>query len=202
MLICIACLFCSLQTVLLLVAVLVLIFKDDKSACSSPPLSNAELANLLNDTETSASIVTTGGGGVNTTPVPPVEFTGKYELYSSENFDEFLVELEIGYFTRLAATKASSEYIITKDGDNAYTLKTISTFGQSSISFKDGVEFSEDRLDGNTVRSVITIKGNKWIQKQYHDKEVTIVREFSDKEVKVTSVVNGVASVRKYKKIE
>ena len=179
---------------------LVLIFKDDKSSCSSPPLSGAELASLLNDTNTSASTVT--GKGEETSAPPPFDFTGKYELYSSENFDEFLDELGLGYFTRLAATKASSTYIITKSADNTYTLRTVSTFGESSISFKDGVEFSEDRLDGNTVRTVINIKGNKWVQKQFHDKEVTIVREFANNEVKVTSVVNNVASVRKYKKIE
>lgn len=180
-----------------------LIFKDDKSSCSSPPLSSQELSNLLNETNNLNSTVVASDSKESNTIVeePPFDFTGKYELYSSENFDEFLVELGIGYFTRLAATKASSEYIITKDKNDAYTLRTVSTFGESSITFKDGVEFSEDRLDGNTVRSVINIKGNKWVQKQFGEKEVTIVREFGPKEIKVTSVVNGIASVRKYKKI-
>lgn len=129
------------------------------------------------------------------------DFTGQYELVSSENFDEFLTELGIGYFTRLAATRASSKYIITKDNDY-YTLKTVSTFGESSITFKSGVSFKEDRMDGETVDSVINVKGNKWIQKQTGAGEVTIIREFSPEEVVVTSIINEVASVRKYKKIQ
>lgn len=181
-----------------------LVIKDNKSSsCSnSPLLTSVQLSNLLNDTEPAASkgigIVTSDDSSA--AVLPPFEFTGKYTLVSSEHFDEFLTEMGIGYFTRLAATRASSEYIITKTPDDEFTLRTVSTFGESSITFKDGVEFEEDRLDGNRVRSVINIKGNKWVQKQYHDKEVTIVREFSAEGVIVTSVVNNVVCIRKYEK--
>lgn len=131
-----------------------------------------------------------------------MDFTGVYELTSSENFDEFLSEMGIGYFTRMAATRASSKYYITKDNDT-YTLRTVSTFGESSITFKNGEHFREDRLDGENVDSVINIKDNKWVQKQtLGEQVVTIIREFTPEEIIVTSMINNVASVRKYKKIE
>lgn len=204
----------GIVTVLLLLAVLVLVIKDNKSSCapSTPLITSVQLSNLLNDTEPAASkgVGWAASGSSSSSPsaddsssaqLPPFEFTGKYTLVSSEHFDEFLVELGIGYFTRLAATRASSEYVITKSANDEYTLKTISTFGESAITFRDGVEFEEDRLDGNRVRTVITIRGNKWIQKQYHDKNVTIVREFHPSgDITVTSVVNGVVCVRKYTK--
>lgn len=182
-----------------------LIIKENKSSSCPPPplLTSVQLSNLLNDTESAASksIGVVGSSEDSSAVIPPFEFTGKYVLISSENFDEFLVEVGIGYFTRLAATRASSEYLITKIADDEYKLKSISTFGENSITFKDGVEFEEDRLDGNRVRTVINIKGNKWIQKQYHDKDVTIVREFNAEGIVVTSVVNNVVCIRKYEKI-
>mgnify|MGYP002714528681 FL=1 len=185
---------------MLLCAVLVLIFKDDKSNCPKQKISSAEISNLLNDTLSTASSEP-AVNNKNPEPIKEYNFVGEYELVSSDNFDEFLSELGIGYFTRLAATAASSRYFITKDGDS-YTLKTVSTFGNSAITFKDGVPFDEDRLDGQTVKSTMQIKGNKWIQKQEGEgPDVHIIREFSPEQVKVTSIVNDVASVRIYKKI-
>lgn len=190
--------FSSSFVVLLLAVVLLLIFKDDKGNCTNPTLSgNAELSRLLNDSKPAASERKESADMVAT---PYVEFTGKFELYSSENFDEFLTEIGVGYFTRLAATRASSEYVITKDGDS-YTLRTISTFGESSVTFKSDIPFTENRIDGATVETVIEIRGNKWVQKQKGEKEVTIVREFNSEGVIVTSVVNNVACVRKYRRL-
>jgi len=175
-------------------------------------VSSVEIASLLNDTANLSAatalkesiLLTTNGSEKSPPIVPPFDFTGRYELYDSENFDEFLTELGLGYFKRLAATRASSEYFITKSAPDTWTLKTVSTFGESIVNFKDGVEFSEDRLDGITVRSIISVQGNKWVQKQFGDDivEVAIVREFVPPGVKVTSVINGVVSIRRYKKID
>ncbi|KAF7495606.1 Fatty acid-binding protein [Sarcoptes scabiei] len=176
-------------TFLLLCAVVVLIMKDDK--CPKQKLSSSEISNLLNNTANVAS----------SSNQEEYDFVGEYELVSSENFDEFLTELGIGYFTRLAATQASSRYFITKENDT-FTLKTVSTFGTTTITFKNGVPFDEDRLDGQTVKSTVQVVGNKWIQKQEGEgADVSIIREFSPEQVKVTSIVNDVASIRIYKKV-
>ena len=130
------------------------------------------------------------------------DFTGRYKLTTSENYNEFLKELGLGYFKRLAATAASSEYVITYDKENkTYTMKTIATFGDSNITFKDGETFTENRSDGETVQTTINIVGNKWDQLQKGTKDVRIVREFMDDgKIIVTTTVNGVTAVRKKKK--
>ena len=122
-------------------------------------------------------------------------------MYSTQNFDEFLKTIGIGYFQRLAATKVTPEYTITKKDDDSYTLRTKTPLSDSSITFQDGVEFKQDRIDGVRLRSVINIDGNKWTQTQYGNPEVTIVREWIDNEIITTTSAKNVVSVRKYKKI-
>ena len=195
-----------------------LIFKDKKSICKSPsPSEKEEKANLLNESSVLSTITTVNQPELKikdsaesvsaAVPGIPVDFTGQYELYSSENFDEFLIELGLGYFKRLAATRASSVYFITRNEDK-YTLKTVSTFGETMTTFKSGEPFIEDRLDGSRVTSTITVIGNKWIQKQVGGEsgEVTIIREWifpssNQPEIEVTSFINGITTIRKYKKI-
>jgi len=129
-------------------------------------------------------------------------FLGKYELDTSENFDAFLQELGVGFMTRAFAKNTKSKYEITKEGDY-YTLKTISPLSSSEIKFKlNGELFFEDRLDGVRVKSNMTlVNGNKWVQKQFGEKEVTLIREFTGDAIKLTCVVNNVAAVRTYKRI-
>src|SRR5690606_464082 len=107
-----------------------------------------------------------------------------------------------------------------------YTIKTSSSMKTSAISFKIGEEFEEDRADGKKVKTVVTKESDtKLVQVQKGDKEVTIVREFSDDGLTVvsdhffffssflftisllssyflnqTATVNGVTSVRYYKR--
>lgn len=162
-------------------------------------MTTVDISKLIEDTNISAS---ESVNKKDVTTAQPVNFLGDFELTESDNFDEFLTELGIGYFTRLAATAASSKYHITKEGDS-YTLVTDSTFGTQTIVFKDGVPFKENRLDGQTVTSTVNIVGNKWVQKQVGEgPDVHIVREFEPDQIKVTSVVNDVASVRIYKRLK
>lgn len=66
-----------------------------------------------------------------------------------------------------------------------------------------GEEFLEKRLDGNEVRSVMTMDGNKMIQKQFADeakklKEVTITRWIDGNRLLVEAAVSDIVSTRKY----
>ena len=129
-----------------------------------------------------------------------VQFEGRYKLENSENFNEFLKEIGMGYFKRLAATASNSEYVVTKEPNDHWKLKTISTFKDSEITFKSGVPFKEDRADGQTVDTTITVDGNRWKQLQRGEPQVNVEREFSDDGVVVRSTANGVTSVRTYKR--
>ncbi len=62
--------------------------------------------------------------------------------------------------------------------------------------------FEESRLDGAVVKSNMTVSGNKWIQRQFGEKEVKIVRQFNGDIIRVTAVVDNVASIRIYKRIK
>lgn len=155
-----------------------------------------EIVNLENSYNES-----TDGQNQNQTQ-PDIDFTGKYRMTKSENFDKFLEELGVGFLQRTLANRAKPDYEITKNGDY-YTLKTISQFKTSEITFKFGEQFEENRLDGERVKSTIVQKGNKWVQNQVSDnnKVVKVVREFNGDSITVTGVVNNVVFVRVYERV-
>ena len=132
-----------------------------------------------------------------------VDFSGRYKMTQSDsdNYNELLKELGIGYFKRLAAKASSSEYVISQDkAAGTYTFQTITTFADKSVTFKSGESFHEDRADGNNVKSTITVSGNKWTQIQEGNPEVRIERVFDGKVITVTTRCNAVTVVRKYEK--
>ena len=92
----------------------------------------------------------------------------------------------VGLVVRKMGNAVSPVVELTQNGDE-FTLTSQSTFKNTSITFKLGEEFEEETPDGRKVQSVITQDGNKLIQIQKGDKETTIVREFSEDEVKMVS---------------
>ncbi len=152
---------------------------------------------------------------------------GKYRLSKTENFDAFLAEIGsfcpfppppppnhfsnpanlpplpgLGYIKRKLAQSTSPEITITRDGDR-WTMVTSSALSTSEITFTLGDEFPEERQDGVTVTSCVAADGNTWTQTQKpgNGKDVTIVREFGDKELKVTSTIGSVTAHRVYERI-
>ncbi|KAM3514552.1 hypothetical protein MY11210_001787 [Beauveria gryllotalpidicola] len=132
---------------------------------------------------------------------------GKYRLSKTENFDAFLAEIGLGYIKRKLAQSTSPELTISRDGD-LWTMVTSSALSTSHVSFVLGEDFAEHRQDGVSVTSRVTAddnngSSNTWIQTQKpaDGKDVTIVREFGDDEVKVTSTVNGVTAHRVYERV-
>ncbi len=178
----------SFSTVLLIVGIVLLTNEVNFSSfpCYLSSKEISAIVNQDNDNNTQTNI----------------DFTGKYKLVKSENFDHFLEQLGISFLQRAIANRATSEYEITKNED-LYSLKTISPFKTSEIKFKlNGEIFEERRLDGALVKSNMTVSGNKWIQRQFGEKEVKIVRQFNGDIIRVTAAVDNVASVRIYKRIK
>jgi len=124
----------------------------------------------------------------------------KYKLASSEKFDEYMKAIGVGLVVRKMGNAVSPVVELTQNGDE-FTLTSQSTFKNTSITFKLGEEFEEETPDGRKVQSVITQDGNKLIQIQKGDKETTIVREFSEDEVKMTLTVDDIVCTRIYKAI-
>jgi len=131
----------------------------------------------------------------------PVWEGKKYENYKSENFDEYMKELGVGFWLRTFGNTVTPTVELSKSGDT-YTLNTTSTFKNSTISFKEGEEFEEETLDGRKIKSVCTFEGeNKLVHKQGGDTPSTIVREFTPDEMVATMTVGNVTSIRKYKAV-
>ncbi|XP_055299743.1 fatty acid-binding protein, muscle-like [Sitodiplosis mosellana] len=122
-----------------------------------------------------------------------------YKNYESENFDEYMKELGVGFFTRKIGNAVSPTVELKKLDNGKYQLLTKSTFKDSTIEFELGKEFDEKTLDDRNVKSVITMEGNKLIQRQGGDPPSTLIREFGDKEMIATMTVNNVVCTRKYR---
>lgn len=89
---------------------------------------------------------------------------------------------------------------LTKDGDD-YSYHTDSTFKNTVIKFKPGVEFENETLDGRKVMTTITFDGNKMIQIEKGDKKSEIIRDFTADGFEAKCIYDTVESTRWYKAI-
>lgn len=101
---------------------------------------------------------------------------------------------------RKVGMSTSPTCYLVKNGDE-YSFHTDSTFKNSVIKFKEGVEFENETLDGRKVMTTITLDGDKMFQVEKGDKKSEITREFGPEELVATCVYDTVESKRTYKAI-
>ncbi|XP_004591705.1 fatty acid-binding protein, heart [Ochotona princeps] len=127
-------------------------------------------------------------------------FVGTWKLVESKNFDDYMKSLGVGFATRQVANMTKPTTIIEKKGDTI-VLKTQSTFKNTEISFKLGVEFDETTADDRKVKSIVTLDGDKLVHVQKWDgQETTLVRELSDGKLILTLTHGSAVSTRTYEK--
>merc|ERR1711893_521685 len=100
---------------------------------------------------------------------------GKYQLETSEGFDAYMSELGVNWFTRKIACALYPTATNIQNPDGSITINTSSTF-------RPGVKFQEDTVDGRTVTTTATIQGNTIVKyQQGKEGEPTRIetREFS-----------------------
>ncbi|XP_032643051.1 fatty acid-binding protein, adipocyte-like [Chelonoidis abingdonii] len=125
-------------------------------------------------------------------------FVGTWKLISSENFEDYMRELGVGFATRKMAGVAKPNVIISTNGD-VITIRTESTFKNTEISFKLGEEFEETTADDRKVKSIITLDNGSLIQVQKWDgKETTLIRKLVDGKLVVECTMNNVTCTRVY----
>ncbi|OQV19091.1 putative Fatty acid-binding protein, heart [Hypsibius exemplaris] len=132
------------------------------------------------------------------------DITGKYSLESSENFDEYMQSIGVGFLKRKAASALSTAVVdITKTGPDAYVLKTTTTLKTTELPFVLNKEVPETTIDGREVKALFTLDGNILKQKQTGADgfESTIDREFTPTGLIATLYHKNVTAVRKYKKV-
>ncbi|XP_056651338.1 fatty acid-binding protein, heart isoform X1 [Monodelphis domestica] len=107
-------------------------------------------------------------------------FAGTWKLIDSKNFDDYMKSIGVGFATRQVASMTKPTTIIEVSGDSI-TIKTQSTFKNTEISFKLGVEFDETTADDRKVKSTVTLDGGKLVHVQKWDgQETTLTRELKD----------------------
>ncbi|ESO94070.1 hypothetical protein LOTGIDRAFT_175527 [Lottia gigantea] len=131
---------------------------------------------------------------------------GKWEIYSSENFENFMKAIGVTPENIEKATKALDAnskltHEISGSG-NSWSIKTTTIMGEKEIKFNLGEEFSTATLDGRPVKVTFTLEGDKLVEVQKGDGfESRNERSVSGGELVAIMSGNGVSCTRKYKKI-
>ncbi|DAA22709.1 fatty acid-binding protein, adipocyte [Bos indicus x Bos taurus] len=127
-------------------------------------------------------------------------FVGTWKLVSSENFDDYMKEVGVGFATRKVAGMAKPTLIISLNG-GVVTIKSESTFKNTEISFKLGQEFDEITPDDRKVKSIVNLDEGALVQVQNWDgKSTTIKRKLVDDKMVLECVMNGVTATRVYER--
>ncbi|KAM9308986.1 cellular retinoic acid-binding protein 2a [Pholidichthys leucotaenia] len=82
------------------------------------------------------------------------DFSGNWEMKSSENFEELLKALGVNVMLRKIAVKAASkpQVEITQDGETL-SIRTYTSVRTTHITFTVGQEFNEATVDGRACTS-------------------------------------------------
>jgi len=128
--------------------------------------------------------------------------TGKYELVSSEKFEDYMKAVGVGLVMRKLAATAKPVAEITQNG-NEWNIKTTTTFKTTEIKFELGKEFKETTADGRECLATITMEGDNRMKHVQNCKGQNLVmyRDFTADGMKMTLEAPEVTSVRVYKKV-
>ncbi|XP_071758294.1 fatty acid binding protein 7, brain, a [Centroberyx gerrardi] len=127
-------------------------------------------------------------------------FCATWKLIESENFDDYMKALGVGFATRQVGNVTKPTIVIGQEGDKV-VVKTLSTFRNTEISSKLGEEFDETTADDRNVKSTLSMDGDNLVHVQKWDgKETKFVREIKDGKMVMTLTFEGVQAVRTYEK--
>ncbi|KAF7201555.1 fatty acid binding protein 7, brain, a [Nothobranchius furzeri] len=127
-------------------------------------------------------------------------FCATWKLIDSQNFDDYMKALGVGFATRQVGNITKPTIVISQDGDKV-VVKTLSTFRNTELSAKLGEEFDETTPDDRHVKSTFTMEGDTFVHVQKWDgKETRFVREIKDGKMVMMLTFEGVTAVRTYEK--
>ncbi|KAG7469754.1 hypothetical protein MATL_G00132210 [Megalops atlanticus] len=128
-------------------------------------------------------------------------FLGTWKMTASENFDDYMKALGVGFPTRQMGNMAKPSLVISKDDQGVISMKSQSTFKTTEIKFKLNEEFDETTADDRKTKTVITVEDGKLIQKQKWDgKSTTLERSVEDGKLIARCIMGDVVAVRTYTK--
>ena len=77
---------------------------------------------------------------------------GKWQLFQSENFENFMSRLGVSYLVRKLGNKSTPVVTVSKGDDDLLSFKQESLVSTSEIKFKLGEQFDEKSADGRMVK--------------------------------------------------
>lgn len=129
------------------------------------------------------------------------QFTGRYEMVSSENYGEYLKALGVGLIQRNLAEKAKPTIEISENGGK-WTLKTLTALENTMIVFELNKEFVDQAPDGRSAVSTVAQEGNTFILVQRIGEDTTTtLSEFFPTELRQTYSAQGVSAVRLFRRL-
>ncbi|CAF1212134.1 unnamed protein product [Adineta ricciae] len=126
---------------------------------------------------------------------------GTWDYVDSENFDEFMKELGVGWAIRMAA-KGVKPRLVISENDGKWNIKSESTFKTVAYDFTPDVEFNETTPDGREVTTVIHFHGDKWVNVSIdkNGKKSVITRYVDDKGQQMIDMECGSVKARRWYK--
>ncbi|XP_041844007.1 fatty acid binding protein 4b [Melanotaenia boesemani] len=129
------------------------------------------------------------------------QFVGSWNLVSSDNFDEYMKAVGMGFATRQMGNMTKPKLVVSVGEDGVISMKAESTFKTTEIKFKLNEEFDETTVDGRNTKSIFTFENGKLMQKQmWEGKTTTLDREIQDGKLITTCFMDDVVAVRTYEK--
>ncbi|KAM5141258.1 retinol-binding protein 5 [Mantella aurantiaca] len=131
------------------------------------------------------------------------ELTGKFQLVSQENLEEYLKALNVNIALRkiVLLLKPEKEFVV--DG-NRMIIKTLSTFKNYIMDFTLGEEFEEnlDIIDGRICKTTVFWEGNKLVCVQKGDVPNRGWKQWLDGDLLHVELTAGnVVSTQTFKKV-
>ncbi|CAI5453742.1 unnamed protein product [Caenorhabditis angaria] len=127
------------------------------------------------------------------------DFVGRWKLVESENFEEYMKEVGIGFITRKAVANLKPILEIKVEGD-VWHYNHYSTFKNTLMSFKLGEEFEETTGDGRTLKSLVIFENGKFVHTQKKikdsDKDSTFTRWIENGQLIITLQSGSVVARR------
>ncbi|PAV82078.1 hypothetical protein WR25_26997 [Diploscapter pachys] len=129
------------------------------------------------------------------------QFQGYWKLDKSDNFDEYMKEVQVALVTRKIASTLKPDLDIKIEG-NKWTLHSESTFKNHTLVFTLDEEFEETTPDGRKLRSKVSLVDGKivHIQKAIKagDRDSVITRWVDGDRMFVTLASGSVTAHREY----
>ncbi|XP_056154961.1 fatty acid binding protein 4a [Lampris incognitus] len=128
-------------------------------------------------------------------------FVGTWKMVSSENFDDYMKAIGVGFATRQVGNRTKPNLIVMVDDQGYICMKSQSTFKTTEIKFKLNEPFDETTADDRKTTTVVTLENGILVQKQCWDgKETNIEREVTDGKLIAKCRMGDVVAVRTYVK--